>query len=93
MKELKVCPSTLQNGYSTYSPTAIRELFNGQIVSHIFADPRPNTETEEANEAIKSIVRISLSGAQPKFSVIADNGKLRYVREREQVTFQRRYGF
>lgn len=47
----------------------------------------PDTETAEANEAVKSIGRISLSGAQPKFSIVVDDDKLRYVREGEQGTF------
>lgn len=87
MKELNICPSTLQEGYSTYSPTAQKVLFNGRAVSHIFSEPSPDTETEEANEAVKSVGRISLSGAQPKFSIVDDDDKLRYIRKGEQGTF------
>lgn len=87
MKELNICPSTLQEGYNTYSPKACKSLFDGRSVSHIFSEPSPDTETEEANEAVKSIGRISLSGAQPKFSIVADKNKLRYAREGEQGTF------
>lgn len=87
MKELTICPSTLREGYDTYSPDALKTLFDGHAVSHIFSEPSPDTETEDANEAVKSIGRISLSGAQPKFSIVVDNGKLRYTREEEQGTF------
>lgn len=87
MKELSVCPSVLKEGYNTYSPAARRSLFDGQEVSHIFSGPSPDTETKEANEAVKSVGRISLSGVQPKFSVVVDDNKLRYVREGEQGTF------
>ena len=87
MKDLIVCPSTLQEGYDTYSPAARRALFDGHAVSHMFSEPSPDTETVEANEAVKSIGRISLSGAQPKFSIIIDDDKLRYIREGEQGTF------
>lgn len=87
MKEITICPSTLQEGYNTYSPKACKLLFDGRAVSHIFSESSPDTETEEANDAVKSIGLISLSGAQPKFSVVADNDKLRYVREGEQGTF------
>lgn len=87
MKELNICPSTLQEGYNTYSPVARKTLFDGHAVSHIFSEPSPETETAEANEAIKSIGRISLSGAQPKFSIVVEDEKLRYVREGEQGTF------
>lgn len=87
MKELSICPSTLQTGYNTYSPTARKALFDGHAVSHIFSEPSPDTDTEKADEAVKTVGRISLSGAQPKFSIMVDNDKLRYIREVEQGTF------
>ncbi len=87
MKNLTVCPSILQEGYDTYSPVARRALFDGHAVSHIFFEPSPDTGTVEANEAVKSIGRISFSGAQPKFSIVVDDDKLRYIREGEQGTF------
>ena len=87
MKDLTVCPSILQEGYDTYSPIARRSLFDGHAVSHIFSEPSPDTGTVEANEAVKSVGRISLSGAQPKFSIVVDDDKLRYIREGEQGTF------
>lgn len=87
MKDLTVCPSILQEGYDTYSPVARRTLFDGHAVSHIFSEASPDTGTVEANEAVKSVGRISLSGAQPKFSIVVDDDKLRYIREGEQGTF------
>ena len=35
MKELNHCPSTLADGFSSYSPTACKKLFDGQKVSHL----------------------------------------------------------
>ena len=87
MKDLTVCPSILQEGYNTYSPIARKTLFDGHAVSHIFSEASPDTGTVEANEAVKSVGRISLSGAQPKFSIVVDDDKLRYIREGEQGTF------
>ncbi len=87
MRELEVCPSTLQSGYKTYSPTARALLFNNHPVSHIFSEPGPDSQAEAINNALKHIGRISLSGVQPKFSVIIDDNKLRFAREREQGTF------
>lgn len=87
MKELHICPSTLQEGYNTYSPAARKALFDGHAVSHVFSEPSPDTDTEQANEAVKSIGRVSLSGAQPKFSIVAEDDKLRYTRAGEQGTF------
>ena len=87
MKDLTVCPSILQEGYDTYSPVARRTLFDGHAVSHIFSEASPDTGTVEANEAVKSVGRISLSGAQPKFSIVVADDKLRYIREGEQGPF------
>ena len=87
MRDLTVCPSTLQEGYDTYSPDARKALFDGHAISHIFSEPSPDSDTVEANEAVKSVGRISLSGAQPKFSILVDDDKLRYIREGEQGTF------
>ena len=87
MRDLTVCPSTLQEGYNTYSPDARKALFDGHAISHIFSEPSPDSDTVEANEAVKSVGRISLSGAQPKFSILVDDDKLRYIREGEQGTF------
>lgn len=33
MKAIEVCPSTLRSGYETYSPQAVKELFDGKVVS------------------------------------------------------------
>jgi hypothetical protein len=33
MVEIKCCPSTLAEGYDTYSPQAVKRLFDGKRVS------------------------------------------------------------
>lgn len=88
MEVLSRCPSTLLYGFNTYSPAALKSLFNGRTVSHIFSDHSPEDETKGGSEALKNIGRISLSGVQPKFSIlIGDDNRLRYSRENEQGTF------
>lgn len=88
MIRLTVCPSTLELGYDTYSPSARKNLFEGKDVSHIFHDSSPDQDTSETQNAIKMVGRISLSGAQSKFSAIADaDNKLRYTRDNEQGTY------
>ena len=48
MIELTCCPSTLQKGFSTYSPVALKELFNSQKVNHILPyNGMDNNETEQ----------------------------------------------
>lgn len=85
MIDITVCPSTLQPGFTTFSPKARKILFNGKEISHILTIPKPSDETSEAMEALSNIGRISLSGAQPKFSLLIDkSGKLRYTKGEER---------
>ncbi len=85
MEELGRCPSTLQDGFNTYSPAALKSLFDGRTVSHIFSGHSPEDETSGGSDALKNIGRISLSGVQPKFSILIGNGnRLRYAEENEQ---------
>ena len=75
MEQINVCPSTLAEGYSTYSPAALRLLFNGKVVSHILPFDSPNNEEADNSDYARHVGRISLSGVQPKASLIlnADN--------------------
>ena len=73
MKALSVCPSTLQEGYSTYSPAALRLLFDGQQVSHILDFDSPNNEDSDREGYLRNVGRISLSGVQPKASLIVNS--------------------
>ena len=86
MINLNICPSTLKEGFNTYCPAAVKSLFDGNKVSHIF--PGASPEDGGSADSIRNIGRISLSGAQPKFSVIiGENKQLRYTREGEQGTY------
>lgn len=85
MIEIKVCPSTLQEGFATYSPKATKRLFDGEKVSHIL----PYESSSAAG--IKSMLndsrqRLSLSGAQSKYPLVVDNGILRLTKEGERAT-------
>src|ERR1700741_1574545 len=78
LPEIKYCPSTLQPGFATYSPSAQLALFGSRSkkVSHIlpFGPPGKNSElTREYNEKRK---RISISGAQEKYSLRLDKNRL-----------------
>jgi serine/threonine-protein kinase HipA len=89
MISLKYCPSTLEEGFDAYSPAAKRNLFDGKEVSPIFHGLSPNVDSIEAKESILNIGRISLSGVQPKFSVVVDEEHLwlRFTREGERGTY------
>ena len=73
MIELHVCPSTLQAGFSTYSPTALKQLFDGKPVSHILDFDSPNNESADNETYLKNVGRISLSGVQPKASLVVNS--------------------
>ncbi len=86
LPEIKYCPGTLKEGFSTYSPATLRNVFNGKKVSHIlpYAAPKKN---EESNELfLENRKRISISGVQEKLSLIQDKNKLRLTAPGEQGT-------
>ena len=55
MKTLNICPSTLKDGFSTYSPVAVKALFDGVQVPHIFPGLSPEDEAARSSEPIKNI--------------------------------------
>ncbi len=78
LPEIKYCPSTLRPGFTTYSPAAQQTLFGSRSkkVFHIlpFGPPGKSNElTREYNEKRK---RISISGAQEKYSVRLEKNQL-----------------
>ena len=74
MKEFKNCPSTLSPGFDTYSPTALKRLFNGKKVSHIM--DFSYDEEENTADVVDNTTRISVSGVQEKLSAILKDGKV-----------------
>ena len=82
MEELNICPSTLVEGFLTYSPAAVKLLFDGNPVSHILPFRSPNNEEAENEEYAKHVGRVSLSGVQPKAGLIIKGNQL--VRPSEQ---------
>ncbi len=84
LEQLQYCPSTLAEGYTTYSPVALRRLFDGARVSHVlpFAPPTVNEETAAA--FIDNRKRLSVSGVQEKSSMVLDGKSLRLTHAHEQ---------
>jgi serine/threonine-protein kinase HipA len=78
------CPGTLAIGYSTYSRTCLRRMFNGAKVSHILPYESPSSDGPTLESFIENQRRISISGVQEKFSLIRERNKLRLVNEGEQ---------
>lgn len=83
-----ICPSLLREtgGESGYSPKALKQLFDGENIScelpyKHFDD---NIGIDIFNNNSK---RISVSGVQIKYSLVADDGILRLTKEGEQGEF------
>src|SRR5690554_1791764 len=82
--KLTNCPGTLKAGYSDYSSTALKRVFDGRKVSAIlpYDSPASNDLTDALFTANRK--RISISGVQEKFSVLLEKNKLRLIQEGEQ---------
>jgi serine/threonine-protein kinase HipA len=70
---IKNCPGTLAAGYTGYSPTALRRMFDNRKVSHLL-----DFSNDEKIRVLvdDNIGRISISGIQEKLSAIVEKGKV-----------------
>lgn len=84
--KLTHCPSTLAEGFNTYSPIALKTLFAGKKVSHILPYDSPETNEDDNEKFIENIGHISISGVQDKEVCIVERGKIRLSRKGEQST-------
>ena len=84
LSEIKYCPGTLAEGYSTYSRACLSKVFKGKKVHHVllYDSPASNPETDELFDDNRK--RMSISGVQKKFSVMLEKNKLRLIKEGEQ---------
>lgn len=80
------CPGTLVEGYSTYSRTCLKRVFDGRKVSHVLPYEAPNSNHQTDKLFEDNQRRISISGVQEKFSVVLEKNKLRLIKEGEQGT-------
>lgn len=85
--ELKYCPGTFAEGFNSYSPGFLRRMFDGKKVSHILNYDAPESNDEERMKFIDNSKRISISGVQPKFSLILEKNQLRLTNEGERGTY------
>jgi len=84
LPKITYCPGTLKEGYSDYSNTALKRVFNGKKVSAIL--PYDSPASNDITDALFTENRkhISISGVQEKFSVLLKKNKLRLIQEGEQ---------
>ena len=85
MVEIKFCPSTLAEGYNTYSPQAVKRLFDGKKVSP-FLDFNIN-ELKQSDVIVRAMQRISVSGVQEKFPGLVDKNGIRIAESMERSTY------
>jgi serine/threonine-protein kinase HipA len=87
LDELKYCPGTLAEGFTTYSPSCLRNLFNGKKVNHILPYKPPQQSDEVAERFMENRKRISISGVQEKLSFLLEKNQLRLTNAGEQGTY------
>ncbi|MDR1646382.1 MAG: HipA domain-containing protein [Tannerellaceae bacterium] len=75
------CPATLASGYDTYSPEALRQLFDNVPVSHRLDIPH-NENSRLLMDA--NIRHVSISGVREKLAAVVDQGRLRLTWEGRQ---------
>ena len=87
LNELNYCPGTLPESFSTYSPSCLRNMFNGKKVSHVLPYAHPQQSEEIAEQFMENRKRISISGVQEKLSLLLEKNVLRLTKEGEQGTY------
>jgi serine/threonine-protein kinase HipA len=87
LNELKYCPGTLAEGYTTYSQGCLRNMFGGKKVNHVLPYEQPQQSEEVAEQFLENRKRISISGVQEKLSFLLDKNLLRLTNEGEQGTY------
>lgn len=85
MIDIMHCPSCLNEGFSTYSPKALRALFDGHKVSHQLDFDLDGLHNKA--EIAEAMHRISVSGVQEKFPAVMEKGRIRIAGENEQSTY------
>lgn len=84
LAKIKYCPSTLAEGFTTYSPAALRNLFGGKKVSHVLDFDAPEMNEDVAEQLRQNSKTISISGAQFKQSLLLEKNKLRLTEPGER---------
>ena len=87
LDQLKYCPGTLAEGFTTYSPSCLMSLFNGKKVNHILPYEQPQQNEQVMEQFIENRKHISISGVQEKLSLILEKNILRLTKEGEQGTY------
>jgi serine/threonine-protein kinase HipA len=85
--EIYLCPGTLAEGFNSYSPACLKNLFNGKKVSHLLPFDPPEKDDAVAEMFIENRKHISISGIQEKVSMVLEKNQLHLTEERKQGTY------
>lgn len=84
MIEIKSCPSSLSEGFETYSPKAAKALFGMIKVNPILGFEID--EFRSVGTLSDAVHRISVSGVQEKFPAVINLGKIEIAKTNERST-------
>ncbi|MDP2387972.1 MAG: HipA domain-containing protein [Bacteroidota bacterium] len=82
--QVKNCPGSLKEGFSTYSGAVLKRMFENKKVHHILPFSSPDTEGPQQEKFIENRKRISISGVQEKLSIILIKNKLQLTEPGQQ---------
>ena len=77
LPSIEFCPGTLAGGFSKYSTTCLRRVFDGRSVSHVLPYDSPSSDEKSQGMFAENRKRMSISGVQDKISLkFGSNGEL-----------------
>ena len=71
----------------SYDAKTLQEMFDGKQVSPVLPYESIDADRETVEASIQASGRISISGVQPKYAMVEDEGQIRFAREGEQGRF------
>ncbi len=80
---LLFCPSTLTEGNTSYSRSAVQRLFSNHKVAHVLPYDSPSSSELMAGSFLENRTSISIAGAQEKYSLVLEKNKLRLAQAGE----------
>ncbi len=81
--QLLFCPSTLTEGNTSYSRSAVQRLFSNHKVAHVLPYDSPSSSEMLAGTFLENRTSISIAGAQEKYSLVLEKNKLRLAQAGE----------
>jgi serine/threonine-protein kinase HipA len=81
--QLFFCPSTLTEGNTSYSRSAVQRLFSNHKVAHVLPYDSPSSSELMAGSFLENRTSISIAGAQEKYSLVLEKNKLRLAQAGE----------